>query len=54
MGITFLALSSCGMHNIITTPMKMVGTVASFVPGVGDDIDEGLTKSADIINVLAE
>ena len=47
-----LYLSSCVLTKVVTVPMRVMGSVISVIPVVGDGIDEVLDQSADIIDAI--
>jgi hypothetical protein len=49
---TSLFLSGCFLTKVVTTPMRIVGEVASNVPVVGEVVDGVIDTSADIIDFI--
>jgi len=47
-----LYLSGCVLTKVVTVPMRVMGSVISVIPVVGDGIDEVLDQSADIIDAI--
>ena len=47
-----LYLSGCVLTKVVTVPMRVMGSVISVIPVVGDSIDEVLDQSADIIDAI--
>ena len=47
-----LYLSGCVLTKVVTVPMRVMGSVISVIPVVGDRIDEVLEQSADIIDAI--
>ena len=47
-----LYLSGCVLTKVVTVPMRVMGSVISVIPVVGDSIDEVLEQSADIIDAI--
>jgi hypothetical protein len=47
-----LYLSGCVLTKVVTVPMRVMGSVISVIPVVGDGIDEVLSQSADIIDAI--
>ena len=47
-----LYLSGCVLTKVVTVPMRVIGSVISVIPVVGDPIDEVLDQSADIIDTI--
>ena len=47
-----LYLSSCVLTKVVTVPMRVMDSVISVIPVVGDGIDEVLDQSADIIDAI--
>ena len=47
-----LYLSGCVLIKVVTVPMRVMGSVISVIPVVGDGIDEVLDQSADIIDAI--
>jgi len=47
-----LYLSGCVLTKVVTVPMRVMGSVISVIPVVGDGIDEVLEQSADIIDAI--
>ena len=47
-----LYLSGCVLTRVVTVPMRVMGSVISVIPVVGDGIDEVLDQSADIIDAI--
>ena len=45
-------LSGCVLTKVVTVPMRVTGSVISVIPVVGNGIDEVLSQSADIIDVI--
>ena len=45
-------LSGCVLTKVITVPMRVIGSVISVIPVVGDSIDEVLGQSADVIDAI--
>ena len=45
-------LSGCVLTKVVTVPMRVTGSVISVIPVVGDDIDEVLGQSADVIDAI--
>ena len=47
-----LYLSGCVLTKVVTVPMRVMVSVISVIPVVGDGIDEVLDQSADIIDAI--
>ena len=47
-----LYLSGCVLTKVVTVPVRVMGSVISVIPVVGDGIDEVLDHSADIIDAI--
>ena len=47
-----LYLSGCVLTKVVTVPMRVMGSVISVIPVVGDVIDEVLEQSADVIDAI--
>jgi len=47
-----LYLSGCVLTKVVTVPMRVMGSVISVIPVVGDGIDKVLDQSADIIDAI--
>ena len=47
-----LYLSGCVLTKVVTVPMRVMGSVISVIPVVGDGIDEVLDQSANIIDAI--
>ena len=47
-----LYLSGCVLTKVVTVPVRVMGSVISVIPVVGDGIDEVLDQSADIIDAI--
>ena len=47
-----LYLSGCVLTKVVTVPMRVMGSVISVIPVVGDGIDEVLDQSADVIDAI--
>ena len=52
--IVFVALfvSGCVLTKVVTVPLRVSGAVVSVVPFVGNQIDEVIDQSADLIDEL--
>ena len=50
--IVAIFISGCVLTKLITVPLRVSGAVASGVPFVGNQIDEVVDKSADLIDEL--
>jgi len=50
--IVALFISGCVLTKVITVPLRVSGAVASGVPFIGNQIDEVVDKSADLIDEL--
>ncbi|GKT11301.1 MAG: hypothetical protein ISEC1_P0264 [Thiomicrorhabdus sp.] len=45
-------LQGCFVTKIVTIPMRVVGTVISIVPIVGDPIDSTIGAAADVVDLV--
>jgi len=50
--VVALFISGCVLTKVITVPLRVSGAVASGVPFIGNQIDEVVDKSADLIDEL--
>ena len=50
--VVALFISGCVLTKVITVPLRVSGAVASGVPFIGNQIDEVVDKSADLIDDL--
>ena len=50
--IVALFISGCVLTKVITVPLRISGAVVSGVPFIGNQIDEVVDKSADLIDEL--
>ena len=47
--IVALFISGCVLTKVVTVPMRVAGAVGSGIPIIGNQIDEVIDKSADLI-----
>jgi hypothetical protein len=47
-------ISSCSTTSIITKPLMLVGGIASYVPVVGDKIEDTINAGSDIIEATGD
>ncbi len=45
-------LSACGVTEVVTTPLRAVGTIVSYMPVVGDTSALVIDSSANIIDAM--
>ena len=50
--IVALFISGCVLTKVVTVPMRVAGAVGSGIPIIGNQIDEVIDKSADLIDQL--
>ena len=50
--IAALFISGCVLTKLVTVPLRVSGAIASGVPFIGNEIDEAIDKSADLIDEL--
>jgi len=50
--IVALFISGCVLTKVITVPLRVSGAVASGIPFIGNQIDEVVDQSADLIDEL--
>ena len=50
--IAALFISGCVLTKLVTVPLRVSGAIASGVPFIGNQIDEVVDKSADLIDEL--
>ena len=50
--IVAIYISGCVFTKLVTVPLRVSGAIASAVPIVGNQIDEVIGKSADLIDEL--
>ena len=50
--IVALFISGCVLTKVVTVPLRVAGAVGSGIPIIGNQIDEVIDKSADLIDEL--
>ena len=50
--MAMVMLSGCVLTKVVTVPMRVGGAVISVVPGVGQEIDDAIDETADIIDAI--
>ena len=50
--IVALFISGCVITKVVTVPLRVAGAVGSGIPIIGNQIDEVIDKSADLIDQL--
>ena len=50
--IAALFISGCVLTKLVTVPLRVSGAIASGVPFIGNEIDQAIDKSADLIDEL--
>ena len=50
--ICALLISGCVLTKVVTVPLRVAGAVGSGIPIIGNQIDEVIDKSADLIDQL--
>ena len=50
--ICALLISGCVLTKVVTVPLRVAGAVGSGIPIIGNQIDEVIDKSADLIDEL--
>ena len=50
--IVALFISGCVLTKVVTVPLRVAGAVGSGIPIIGNQIDEEIDKSADLIDQL--
>ena len=50
--ICALLISGCVITKVVTVPLRVAGAVGSGIPIIGNQIDEVIDKSADLIDEL--
>jgi hypothetical protein len=50
--IVALFISGCVLTKVVTVPLRVAGAVGSGIPIIGNQIDEVIDKSADLIDQL--
>ena len=50
--ICALLISGCVITKVVTVPLRVAGAVGSGIPIIGNQIDEVIDKSADLIDQL--
>ena len=48
----YLLISGCVLTKVVTVPLRVAGAVGSGIPIIGNQIDEVIDKSADLIDEL--
>ena len=50
--ICVLFITGCVLTKVVTVPLRVAGAVGSGIPIIGNQIDEVIDKSADLIDQL--
>ncbi len=50
--ICVLFITGCVLTKVVTVPLRVAGAIGSGIPIIGNQIDEVIDKSADVIDEL--
>ena len=50
--ICVLFITGCVLTKVVTVPLRVAGAIGSGIPIIGNQIDEVINKSADVIDEL--
>lgn len=50
--VALVMLSGCVLTKVVTVPMRVGGAVISVVPVVGQEIDDAIDETADVIDAI--